>query len=302
MLGRVSGYSGFDSYNVTGVCTAKPGQTSITRDYYKDANTVTASGKTYLASYSRFGSNHQQTFDKAVKPADYKRASRGGKQNLKYEFLHNPELFEHTKEGTLQRQSESASTKPRLSNELSRAGNAASTSQPMLSGTKPKMYKTTSHWQTSYQVENNKTQQRPSSKAERPFWSYPKRNHVARRTFFKTEYENKMGNYGHNPRNVLNHKSTKLEPEISDLTMGTTKVTSHIPGYGGFLVRTDLNEKALGQTKNNITKNLMKNKTNMNENFNVKLPGYSGHKPLSFANEKGNPRPNLFSTHGEKFF
>jgi NAD+--asparagine ADP-ribosyltransferase len=58
----------------------------------------------------------------------------------------------------------------------------------------------------------------------------------------------------------------------------------------------------LEQSKNSRGRELMKNKTNLNENFNVKLAGYSGHKPMSFVNEKGNPRPNLFSTMGETFF
>lgn len=149
---------------------------------------------------------------------------------------------------------------------------------------------------------NNPDPARPFSQSQRPFWSYPKREHVARRTFFKTEYENTLGTYGHNPRKILNHESTKMEPEVNELTIGSTKVTSHIPGYGGFLVKTDLNDKALEHTKNNNARHLMKNKMNLNENFNVKIPGYSGHKPFSCLNDRGTVRPQLFSTHGEKFF
>lgn len=99
MLNRVAGYSGFNNYAVTGVCEMKPGQTAITRDYYKDANTTKTDGKTYLGTYSRFGSNQQNTIDKAVNPSDYKRVSRDGTKNLKYEFLHKPELYQYTKAG-----------------------------------------------------------------------------------------------------------------------------------------------------------------------------------------------------------
>jgi len=36
-----------------------------------------------------------------------------------------------------------------------------------------------------------------------------------------------------------------MENEVHDLTMGTTKTTSHIPGYNGFIPRTDLNPTAV---------------------------------------------------------
>lgn len=84
--------------------------------------------------------------------------------------------------------------------------------------------------------------------------------------------------------------------------MGTTKVTSNIPGYGGYLVKTDLNEEALHHGKHHYTRDLMKAKVNVNDNFNVRIPGYSGYKPLSCLNDRGVVRPKLFSTEGEKFF
>mmetsp|Transcript_38263 Transcript_38263/g.43861 ORF Transcript_38263/g.43861 Transcript_38263/m.43861 type:complete len:85 (-) Transcript_38263:7-261(-) len=84
--------------------------------------------------------------------------------------------------------------------------------------------------------------------------------------------------------------------------MGTTKVTSHIPGYCGFLPKTDLNDTALAHSKSMIPRPIMKNKVNLNENFNVKIPGYAGHKPRSCLNDRGNVRPQLFSTKGETFF
>jgi hypothetical protein len=305
MLNRVAGYSGFNSFTVTGVCERKPGQKDINRDYYKHANTVKPSGETYLGSYGRFGSNHQATVDKAVKPSDYIVPSRSGKQNLGYEYLHNPELYKHTKVGK-----DAAHSQPpnnlRASTELKVAGSSNILSHNNKTGNNlaatDGLYKTTKHWNTNYQTDNVTSTSRPNSQAQRAFWSYPKREHNARRTFFKTEYQNRMGTYGFDPKSVLNSETTKQEVEVSDLTMGTTKLTNHIPGYGGFLVRTDLNDRALDQTKNNKCRELMKNKTNLNENFNVKLPGYSGHKPMSFNNEKGRARPNLFSTQGETFF
>lgn len=309
MIGRVSGYSGFDSYAVVGISSLKPGQVSLKRDYYKDANKNKADGKTYLGTFSRFASNHQNTINAAVKPSDYKPADRTGKQNTKYEFLHNPDLYNHTKIGRRENQLlANRKLDPRAKTELKRiastniAGTFMGTAFNNTQQKSDTLYKTTQHWKSNYAGENEKTQSRPKSQAQRPFWSYPKREHVARRTFFKTEYHNTLGNYGHNPRTILNAESTKLENEANELTMGSTKVTQHIPGYGGFIARTDLNEKALEHSKSNAARELMRNKINLNENFNVKIPGYSGYKPMSCFNDRGQVRPNLFSTQGETFF
>jgi hypothetical protein len=36
-----------------------------------------------------------------------------------------------------------------------------------------------------------------------------------------------------------------MQNELHDLTIGTTKTTSHIPGYNGFIPRTDVNPQAV---------------------------------------------------------
>ena len=141
MLGRVAGYSGFDSYAVVGISELKPGQKSLKRDYYKDVNNIKAEGKTYLSTYSRFGSNHQGTVDNAVKPSDYKRVSRGGKQNLKYEYLHNPDLYQYTTAGKTMNQ-----FNPRASSQLTRAAStniAGSNANNNFGASQSKLYKTT---------------------------------------------------------------------------------------------------------------------------------------------------------------
>ena len=51
--------------------------------------------------------------------------------------------------------------------------------------------------------------------------------------------------YGQNPRAKLNGDHNKMENENHELTIGTTKVTNHIPGYNGYLPKTDLNQTAL---------------------------------------------------------
>lgn len=310
MIPKVAGYSGFNSYGGLPYSSLKPGQTKLDRDYYKDANKVNPDGKTYLGTFSRFGSNHQHTVDKTVKPSDYKSVNRSGKQNLNYEYLHNPELFNYTKQGRLAATQNNFNNDARASTELRRA---ASTN---ISGPSNTMYKTTSHWISNYRDESIKTTTRPASQSQRPFWSYPKRHHVSRKTaillqqekdkpqliatapkdqFFVTENQ-------YNYQKKLNRELDRLENDVNELTIGSTKVTSHIPGYSGFMVRTNLNEAALTQSKNQNGRDLMKSKVNMNENFNVKIPGYSGYKPLSCLNDRGSVRPQLFSTQGEKFF
>jgi len=37
--------------------------------------------------------------------------------------------------------------------------------------------------------------------------------------------------------------------EHHELTMGTTKTTNHIPGYNGFITKTDFNENAVKQSE-----------------------------------------------------
>lgn len=160
MIPKVAGYSGFDSYGVTAYSVLKPGQRSLDREYYNHANTEKRNGQTYLSSYSRFGTNHQVTVDKTVKPTDYKAASRSGKQNLQYELLHNPELFKYTKQGQL---AESLGPKyqPRASSELKRiastnvAGKVAALQKEDEASKNDALYKTTQHWVTNYQGENN---------------------------------------------------------------------------------------------------------------------------------------------------
>ena len=57
-----------------------------------------------------------------------------------------------------------------------------------------------------------------------------------------------MGKHGHNPRKVLDGESTKQVNKNNELTVGTTKITDHIPGYNGFIPQTDINELAKEQS------------------------------------------------------
>lgn len=82
--------------------------------------------------------------------------------------------------------------------------------------------------------------------------------------------------------------------------MGTTKTTTHIPGYNGFIPKTDFNPGAVEQASTLGARNTIV-KQNIIENYQVKVPGYSGHKPMGAMNERGVFRPNCLNTSGEAF-
>ena len=85
-----------------------------------------------------------------------------------------------------------------------------------------------------------------------------------------------------------------------ELTAGTTKTTTHIPGYNGFIPKTDFNPDAVNQAGTLGARETII-KQNIIENYQVKLPGYQGHKPMNGVNERGLARPNCLNTTGETF-
>lgn len=55
-----------------------------------------------------------------------------------------------------------------------------------------------------------------------------------------------FGTYGDNPLKQL-HSEDAGKITLHELNIGTTKITSHIPGYNGYLPKTDINEQAITQ-------------------------------------------------------
>ena len=90
---------------------------------------------------------------------------------------------------------------------------------------------------------------KPTTVSQRPIWSLPRQAYSSKRSYFHTEYNKSLGTYGHNPRNKLNGDSEKMQNEHHELTMGTTKTTNHIPGYNGFIPKTDFNGLAVAQSE-----------------------------------------------------
>ena len=73
-----------------------------------------------------------------------------------------------------------------------------------------------------------------------------------------------------------------------------------MPGYSGYLPRTDLNQHALKQGQGENTRETFI-KQNIVENYNVRIPGYCGHKPMSALNDRGAIRPSCLTNNGESF-
>jgi len=66
------------------------------------------------------------------------------------------------------------------------------------------------------------------------------------------------------------------------------------------LPRTDLNERAVEQSLGVVPRETII-KQNIVENYNLRIPGYGGHKPMSALNDRGTLRPQCLTTTGERF-
>jgi hypothetical protein len=104
---------------------------------------------------------------------------------------------------------------------------------------------TTQHWKSVYAHNNDETLSKNATRSERPVWSLNRQAYSSKRSFFESEYSRSLGIYGYNPRDKLNSESTKLPCDVDQLNIGTVKTTSNIPGYTGFIPKTDFNEKAV---------------------------------------------------------
>lgn len=158
----------------------------------------------------------------------------------------------------------------------------------------------TRDWTSSYRGVTAETAQRPRNPSHRPLWSVNRIGYTSSRGIYKTEFRDTIGTYGHNPRNILPLDSNKQENLKNELTVGTQKVTHHIPGYCGFIPQTEFNQTAVKQSEGEQTRQTII-KQNIVENQHVRVPGYQGHKTMSVVNDRGNIRPKCLSTEGESF-
>ena len=202
-------------------------------------------------------------------------------KSVNYELGHKPELFQFTRRAQYEYQK--TGTAPTLQDAGSKS----------LAGT-------TSHWKSNYKANNDDQLSKPVTKSDRPIWSYPRQAYSSKRGYYHTEYQKSLGTYGHNPRAKLPSDASKTMNEHHELTVGTTKTTTHIPGYNGFIPVTDFNPHAVNQASTLGARDTII-KQNIIENYSLKLPGFSGHRPANAMNIKGNLRPGCLTTAGETF-
>ena len=93
----------------------------------------------------------------------------------------------------------------------------------------------TEHWKSSYKEIVNHVAQADRLVSRRPLWSINRQAYSSSRGLYKTEFADSFGNFGHNPRTILPHDAEKQTNKKYELSVGTTKVTNHIPGYNGFI-------------------------------------------------------------------
>lgn len=112
-----------------------------------------------------------------------------------------------------------------------------------------------------------------------------------------------IGIYGDNPIDKFTNTTqtfnqTKLfYNDNHQVGLGTTKTTTHIPGYSGFIPR----NKQKVEFSNEKDSYVSVNKANHMINYNIRLPGYKGYLSKNPENIKGVSRPFCLSTKGEMF-
>ena len=197
-----------------------------------------------------------------------------------YDLMQKPELFAYTRRA--------------------KYDDPAKTSAKLATAGAESLGNTTKHWKTNKQMTDESQMAAPVTVSTRPIWSYNRQAYSSKRGYYQTEFQTSIGTHGHNPRVKLPSEAESQGNEHHELTVGTTKTTTHIPGYNGFIPKTDFNDAAVAQSSTLGNRNTIV-KQNIIENYQVKVPGYAGTKPMNAVNERGTFRPNCLNTDGETF-
>lgn len=160
--------------------------------------------------------------------------------------MHHPKLFNYTKLGALATaQNNSRST-------LGRSGSFAI--QTQAGPCNQKNIGATQNWVSSYRGTTADTAGRQRNPSHRPLWSINRIGYTSSRGAYKTEFRETIGVFGHNPKDILPSDSSKQSNLKNELTLGTSKVTNHIPGYSGFIPTTEFNATAVKQSEGEQTR------------------------------------------------
>jgi hypothetical protein len=127
--------------------------------------------------------------------------------------------------------------------------------------------------------------------------------HDYHKALYNTENVKSIGVYGDNPIDKFTNTTQTFNQkqlfynDNHQVGFGTTKTTTHIPGYSGFIPR----NKQKVQFCNEKDSYVSNNKANHMINYNTRLPGYKGYLSKNPENIKGVSRPFCLSTKGEMF-
>jgi len=159
----------------------------------------------------------------------------------------------------------------------------------------------TLHWRSEYKVgfdmtgkqgEPYKRQLGPPFEVQNPPACVSQPNELS---FYQKEF----GVYGSDPRSKISKEDSKLITLKTDLTRGTTKGTSHIPGYQGFIPTNTNNPKVAEIEKGDTIRS--SDKGNLVEIYHLNIPGYAGHVPTEAKNDKGPRQISTMTIHGKDY-
>mmetsp|Transcript_37671 Transcript_37671/g.82721 ORF Transcript_37671/g.82721 Transcript_37671/m.82721 type:complete len:259 (+) Transcript_37671:42-818(+) len=112
-------------------------------------------------------------------------------------------------------------------------------------------------------------------------------------------YNFAYGKHGHDPRSLIVPGSTKLPVIRSELTYGTTKGTSHIPGYQGHIPVCPVSLESARAEQGHTARSL--DKSDAIHSFHRNIVGYQGHEPESARNDKGRRMPTDLTVEGHMY-
>jgi len=263
MIPKVTNFAGFQSYSQKPVSTLKPGQEGQ-REYYSKVDNNKPSS--YLNNTNRWNSNYG-TLMKNVSPEDYAKAKKE------------------------MRSTSATATKNTFFAKTADFSGEADETRFRKTGS-------TAHWKSN--AKSDTAHNGVGQKGQMQEWLKREKRPILQKsslygqTFYDTESRATFGRYGENPRGVPTGN------QKTELSAGSTKVTNHLPGYSGYIPKSSSSGTAEEQSRGSKYRSTFI-KNNIVENYHVKIPGYSGHKPASSFNDRGAARGSCFSTTGEAF-
>lgn len=113
----------------------------------------------------------------------------------------------------------------------------------------------TQHWTSTYKNIVETTTEKGRIVSRRPTWSINRQAYTSSRGLYLTEFGDSYGKTGDNPRDILPAGAVKQAHKNNELSIGTSQVTHHIPGYNGFIPHVDVNAKAINQSEGESVRN-----------------------------------------------